>query len=285
MDCVNPAFDVINADAGGAVLISVPHAGRDYDDALRARLRPPIEKLLPLEDRMVDAVARGQTLAPAIIARSPRVWIDLNRHEAEIDPGFIDGISPTRTMLTPKVRNGLGLVPRRLAGTGDLWRGKLQIEDVEARIAEVHRPYHGWLADRLSKTVEAYGIAILIDLHSMPPLAPKAGEISPRIVIGNRFGQSAAPWLSARAAQISARFGWSWRENSPYAGGHIVERHGRPARGVHAVQVELDRSLYLDAGLDRCDADGLATVQAFLADLIRTLQADAADWSWPQAAE
>lgn len=285
MDCVNPAFEFVNADAGGAVLISVPHAGRAYDDALRARLRPPVEKLLPLEDRMVDVIAQGQHLAPAIIARTPRVWIDLNRHEAEIDPGFVDGISPSRVMHTAKVRSGLGLIPRRLSGAGDLWRGRLAIAEVEARIIDVHRPYHALLADRLAGILDRHGVAILLDLHSMPPLASQGGDPAPRVVIGNRYGQSAAPWVTARVAHICDRHGLNWRENSPYAGGHIVERHGRPARGIHAVQVELDRSLYLDAALSDCVPDRLALMQAFLVDLVRGLQADAADWSWPQAAE
>lgn len=285
MDRANPAFDLVNAGASGAVLISVPHAGRAYDEALRARLRAPIDKLLPLEDRMVDVIARGQALAPTVIARSPRVWIDLNRHEAEIDPGFVDGISPSRVMTTPKVKSGLGLVPRRLAGAGDLWRGRLAIDDVEARIRDVHRPYHALLTKRLAEMMARHGVAILLDLHSMPPIKAPAGEAPPRVVIGNRYGQSAAPWVSARVAQACARFGLGWRENTPYAGGHIVERHGRPARGVHAVQVELDRSLYLDASLSDCTREGLALMQAFLGDLVRGLQSDAIDWAWPQAAE
>ncbi|MBS0502348.1 MAG: N-formylglutamate amidohydrolase [Proteobacteria bacterium] len=285
MNDPSPAFTLVNADAGGPVLLSVPHAGRIYSDAHRARLRPPVERLAALEDRLVDEVALGQTLAPALTAQSPRAWIDLNRHEAEIDPGFVDGAVASRLMLTPKVRNGLGLIPRRLAGVGELWRGRLDIADIDQRIATIHRPYHAALKRMLGAMLERHGVAILIDLHSMPPVAPQNGEPAPAIVIGNRFGQTAAPWLTAQAADACARAGLSWRENSPYAGGHIIERHGNPARGVHALQIEIDRTLYLDAAQDRCAPHGLARTRAFLTGLVRDLQEAASGSAWPLAAE
>lgn len=285
MDQSSPAFTIANADAGGPVLLSVPHAGRAYSEAHRARLRPPAEKLVPLEDRLVDQVALGQTLAPVLVAQSPRSWIDLNRHEAEIDPSLVEGAVASRLMLTPKVRNGLGLVPRRLAGVGELWRGRLDIGDIDQRIASVHRPYHAALKHRLAAMLERHGIAILIDLHSMPPVARQNGEPAPRIVIGNRFGQAAAPWLTARAADACTRAGLRWQENTPYAGGHIIERHGNPARGVHALQIEIDRTLYLDAAQDRCEPHGLARTRAFLTSLVRDLQNSASDSAWPLAAE
>jgi N-formylglutamate amidohydrolase len=285
MDGLSPAFTIANADAGGPVLLSVPHAGRAYSSDHRARLRPPVEKLAVLEDRRIDEVGLGQVLAPALIAQAPRAWIDLNRHEAEIDPGLVDGAVASRLMLTPKVRNGLGLIPRRLAGVGELWRSRLTIAEVERRIAAIHRPYHAALKQMLAAMLDRHGVAILIDLHSMPPVAPRDGQAAPRIVIGNRFGQTAAPWLTERVTDACARAGLSWRENSPYAGGHILERHGNPARGVHAVQIEIDRTLYLDAAQDRCDPHGLARTRAFLTGLIRDLKVSAPDCAWPLAAE
>ena len=119
----------------------------------------------------------------------------------------------------------------------------------------------------------------------MPPLPEQNDQASPRIVIGNRFGQTAAPWIVARIAATCARFGLSWRENSPYAGGHIIERHGAPARGVHAIQLEVDRSLYLDAALDRCEPRGSAFTRGFIAALIADLNAAALDAALPLAAE
>lgn len=285
MDLRNPAFEWINPDAGGPVLLSVPHAGRAYAAAHRAQIRPPVERLAALEDRLVDRVARGQSAAPALIAHAPRAWIDLNRNEAEIDPGLVEGAVPSRLMLTPKVRSGLGLVPRRLGGIGDLWRTRLDIADIEARIATIHRPYHAAIAQALDTARDRFGIAVLIDLHSMPPLPASPAGPPARVVIGNRFGRSAAPWIGARIADLAARFGFGWLENTPYAGGHIVERHGVPARGVHAVQLEIDRSLYLDRAHDQCDPRGLAHVQAFLAEVIAAVQAGIRDAGLPLAAE
>ena len=285
MESPSPALELIDREAGGPVVLSVPHAGRDYRPEHRAQLRPPVERVVALEDRLVDALAIGAG-APAVVARLPRAWIDLNRHEAEIDPGLVEGAVASRLMLTPKVRSGLGLIPRRLAGVGELWRGRLALADVEARVAQVHRPYHAALDGLLTAAVQAQGIAVLLDLHSMPPLARQHGETAPpQIVIGNRFGHSAAAWATARIAGTCADFGLSWRENSPYAGGHIVERHGAPGKGVHAVQLELDRSLYLDRSLETCDPDGLAFCRRFLRQLIADLGAAALDSALPLAAE
>jgi N-formylglutamate amidohydrolase len=284
MDRPSPPFDLIGRASGGPVIVSVPHAGRTYPPEHRAMLRPPVERLVALEDRLVDELA-GDLDAPTLIARLPRAWIDINRHEAEIDPGLVEGTVASRLMLTPKVRSGLGLIPRRLAGIGEIWRGRLPLADVEARLAEVHRPYHALLGELLREATAMHGIAVLLDLHSMPPLPSRNREGTPQVVIGNRFGHSAAAWVTATIAAACARFGVGWRENSPYAGGHIVERHGLPASGMHAVQLELDRSLYLDRSLDGCDPDGLACCRRFLRAVVADLRAGAIERALPLAAD
>jgi len=266
------------------VVLSVPHGGRDYRPGHRAQLRPPVEKLAVLEDRRVDELV-SEAGAPALIARLPRAWIDINRHEAEIDPGLVEGAVASRLMLTPKVRSGLGLIPRRLAGIGEIWRGRLPLADIEARLEEIHRPYHALIAELLRDAGAMHGIAVLLDVHSMPPLPGQTGDSAPQIVIGNRFGHSAAAWVTSTIAGTCTRFGLGWRENSPYAGGHIVERHGKPGSGVHAVQLEIDRSLYLDRSLDHCDPDGLAFCRQFLRAVVADLRAAAIDRAMPLAAE
>lgn len=282
-DPPSPAFEAIAAEADGPLILSVPHAGRDYSDALKARLRPPVERLIVLEDRRVDEVARGISGVPTLIATRPRAWIDLNRHETEIDPAMIDNGPPaSRLTLSTKVRSGLGLVPRRLSGAGELWRGKLPAADLAARIAADHRPYHATLERMIARARARFGVAVLLDLHSMPPLTDAAGT---RLVIGTRFGLTAAPDYVAGIAAAATRAGVTWAENSPYAGGHIVERHGDPRRGVHAIQLELDRSLYLDARLDRCDPNGLAFTRALLRDVIHRLTDIALAGALPLAAE
>lgn len=275
------SFELIAGDATGPVILSVPHAGRDYPAELTLRLRPPVERLVTLEDRMVDAIARGVAGVATLIARRPRAWIDLNRHETEVDPGMIENGPPaSRVTLSTKVRSGLGLVPRRLSGVGELWRGRLPAAELARRIAEDHRPYHDTIADLLARARARHGVAILVDLHSMPPLAEGA-----QLVVGTRFGLSAAPGFVAPVIAAAACASFSVQENSPYAGGHIVERHGDPRRNVHAVQLELDRTLYLDRALDRCDPAGLARTQAFLRDAIGRLAEAALGPSIPLAAE
>jgi N-formylglutamate amidohydrolase len=279
------AFDLLNPEANGPVVVSVPHAGRDYQGAWTARLRPTPEQLIALEDRHADALAASLTSAPVLIARMPRTYLDLNRHEAEIDPGLVDGAVASRLILSPKVRNGLGLIPRRLAGLGELWRGRLSLADVESRIATVHRPYHQQLAALLRRALDRHGVAVLLDLHSMPSLPDRAGSAPAPIVIGNRFGQSAAPWVTARIVSLCTRYGLNWRENTPYAGGHVVERHGAPAREIHAVQLEVDRSLYLQADMRTPSPTGVARIQSFVEALAAELAAGASDAALPLAAE
>jgi N-formylglutamate amidohydrolase len=279
----SPAFTLLNPDATGPVVLSVPHAGRDYSREHRALTRPPVEKLIPLEDRLADRLVEQMADVPVLVARAPRSWIDLNRHEAEIDPGLVDGFVASRLMITPKVRSGLGLIPRRLAGVGEIWRGRLRHADVCRRIAEVHRPYHQALKALLDRARALHGVAVLIDLHSMPPLGDISGRSTAGIVIGNRFGHTASAWATGCAAMVCARHGLGWRENTPYAGGYIVERHGAPTRSVHALQLEVDRSLYLDG--DECSGPGLLKAQAFLSELVAELTVAALGTSLPQAAE
>jgi N-formylglutamate amidohydrolase len=160
------------------------------------------------------------------------------------------------------------------------------LAQVEERLAAAHRPYHQAVAELLQNAVAYNGIGILLDLHSMPSL-PKSGEAlaAPSVVIGNRFGHSAGGWATVAAGTLCDRFGFSWRENSPYSGGYIVERHGAPSRGVHAIQIEIDRSLYLDPKLSRPDPAGLGRMQEFVLALVETLGAAALDQTAPLAAE
>lgn len=283
MATASPAFALLNADATGPVVISVPHAGRAYSAEHRALMRPPVEKIVALEDRHVDTLVQHLSGVPVLVAQAPRAWIDLNRHEAEVDPGLVDGMIASRLMLTPKVRNGLGLIPRRLAGVGEIWRGRLRHGDVASRIAHVHRPYHHALKALLDRARTAHGVAILIDLHSMPPLAERSGP-APRVVIGNRFGHTAGAWVTACATAACARFDLGWCENTPYPGGYIVERHGIPSLSVHALQIELDRSLYLDEA-GEVAPEAIEPIRHFLSELVAELTVAALGSALPQAAE
>lgn len=232
------------------VVLSVPHAGRDYRPALLAAARVPRATLELLEDRLVDtlvwrAVEAGAT---AFVATAPRAEIDLNRDEREIDPALVDPPPPmARIIPSTRARAGLGLVPSRIAGAGALWRGRIAAAELARRIGTIHRPYHEALAGALDHARDRFGAAVLLDCHSMPPRNPASGE--PRIVFGDRHGTSAGAEVVTAAVAAATALGYSVGRNAPYAGGHVVGRHGRPERGVHALQIEIDRSLYLDAAL------------------------------------
>lgn len=282
----SPSFDRYgHAFPASPVVLSVPHAGRDYPLALRTALRVPIAAVTILEDRHVDAVALaahdlGLCRETMLVQRRARAWIDLNRSELERDPAIDEGAAWTALpQRSAKVRGGLGLVPRRVAGAGELWRRRLDAYDVAARIREDHRPYHTLLASELAAARARFGTAVLLDVHSMPSLGPD----KPRIVIGDRFGRSAHSRFVAAIESVAQSTGHAVALNAPYAGGHILETHARPTGGIHAVQIELDRSLYLDPAGDG-PGDGLAATAALLRRMIDVL-ADEANAAFPIAAE
>lgn len=275
------------AEPASPVVVSIPHAGRDYPPTMAPMLRVAQAKLLPLEDRYVDLLAAEApaTGAALIVARRPRAWIDLNRAEAELDPAMLDGGVEAELDDTLKVRGGLGLVPRRLPGIGEIWRRRLDPAEVARRIADDYRPYHAALRQALDAARARFGVAVLLDLHSMPPVKGTAWRTPPRIVLGDRFGRSAGPRYMSRLAALAQAAGLSVAENSPYSGGHILERHGDPANGVHAVQVEIDRSLYLAHGLREIDADRVVGLAHLAAAMVRALGDEALGGSLPIAAE
>ena len=232
----------IEVRSGGAlpVLLSVPHSGRDYDEALLDRARHGRIGLERLEDPLVDQLVAGalDRGVGGVIARAPRALIDVNRAEDELDPRAVFGRNGPAP--TARARAGLGLIPTRLAELGELWRAPIGEDELDRRVEMIHRPYHFALDEQLTALSGKWGDALLIDCHSMPPRRPGQEQV----VIGDRFGASAAPWIGDAAARIAARHGFSVARNVPFAGGHIVARHGRPERGIHAIQMEVDRSCY-----------------------------------------
>lgn len=275
-----------------AVLVSVPHAGRDYPPELLARARVSADFLQRLEDRYVDLLARAAIAAgfPCIIAHRPRAWIDLNRSQREVDVGMVEGME--RHAADPpnaKVRGGLGLVPRWLGSGGELWRDRLTAAELDQRIAEDHRPYHQRIARSLAAMATRFGGAILLDLHSMPPLPFSSGQFPPRdrprIVVGDRFGRSASSRYASLVAEQARLDGLTAALNHPYSGGHILEEHGAPGANIHALQLEIDRSLYLDAALREPMADGTDQMARWIARVAGMLEQELAGQIWPLAAE
>lgn len=269
-------LDIPNSP-GVPILIAAPHGGRQYSDALLERMRRPDYSAPRLEDRYVDqlaiAVAR-ETSASLIVAHAPRAMIDLNRSDEDVDWHMIAEGAPVevpKSAANRRSRSGLGLVPRRLPGLGEIWRDRISRAELDARIDTIHRPYHRALAQQLAYLRDRWGAALLLDVHSMPPLGNRqVGERGAEFVIGDRFGASSDAMLSSRALSYLSSEDRLVAHNRPYSGGYVLDRHGMPARGIHALQIEVCRSSYLDAGLSEPSARMPAIVR-LLSGLVRTL--------------
>lgn len=280
-----PAFTLTRPDRLRLpVLIAVPHAGRAYPAQVTARMRDAPLAQLRLEDRHADrlgvAIAR-ETGAALLVAHAPRALLDLNRAEDDVDWDMIEGGRPAdiasaepSQRSNARARSGLGLVPRRLPGSGEIWRGRLAPAELSARIEGIHRAYHATLAEELARIRADWGAALLVDLHSMPPLRPAEGETrAPLVVLGDRFGASCHNELVGRALSHLETRGVLASQNRPYSGGYVLDRHGAPGEGVHAVQIEVCRATYLDRHLADPGA-GLPAIAAMLAGLVRELGAE-----------
>ena len=258
------------------ILIAAPHGGRQYPPGVLANLRQP-DLRLRLEDRHADTLARQVARwcgAPALLAHAPRAVIDLNRTPKDVDWGMVSGPKPVdqrHSVANRRARSGLGIVPRRLPGSGELWRKPLPRQELENRIETIHRPYHEVLASILESLRAKWGGALLVDLDSMPLLRRRhPGETVAEFVIGDRFGASCDPRLVAIALDHFGAAGRHAAHNRPYSGGYVLDRHGMPRRDIHAMQLEVCRSLYLDSRLEEPCAR-MPAVARLLAELVRKL--------------
>ena len=283
----NFTFSLQNTDSlRFPVLISVPHAGREYPPEISENLRVPASYLLKLEDRYSDLLANSATAAgfPVIMARKSRAWIDINRDRNELDPDMITGMDQScLPQMSRKVRGGLGIIPRRLNGIGNLWREKWQYTHIMSRIAEDHEPYHTCVDDILSAMRSRFGGAILLDLHSMPPLLDTQQE-PVNFVIGDRFGQSSDSLFAELVAARLRSSGLSGQTNHPYPGGYVLDRHGQPEHHIHALQIEIDRSLYLDNSL-REPTKAVESISKMISDVALRLSNHLNDRGSMEAAE
>lgn len=234
-----PTPDIVAPRSALPILLSIPHSGRAYPGWLVRESVSGMASLAALEDPLIDRLAwRAIGLGVgAVIARTPRAAIDCNRAPDEIDPAVVIGAPEPDS---PRARAGLGIVPGRTAASGHLWRRSMTNAELERRIALAHAPYHDAVERGLDRLAIAHGSAILLDCHSMPHRRGQA-----ELVIGDRHGTSAGRAISDAAARIARAAGWTVALNTPYAGGHIVHRHGAPASNIHALQLEIDRVAYL----------------------------------------
>jgi N-formylglutamate deformylase len=260
------------------LVFSSPHSGAHYTAGFLADSRLDPTALRRSEDSFVDELFAAAPAfgAPLLTATFPRVFCDVNREPWELDPGMFDGPLPAWVnSASPRVGAGLGTIARIVASGEPVYRNKLAFADAEARIRQYWQPYHAALAALIAETRASFGYCLLIDCHSMP--AHPAHGVSPAdFVLGDAHGTACAPRATRLVEETLAGLGYRTRRNDPYAGGYVTRHYGRPREGVHALQIEIARSLYMnEARVER--APGMQALTRDVTRLVATLART--DWS------
>jgi N-formylglutamate amidohydrolase len=247
LDFDHPIETIEPARLASPLVFSSPHSGSTYPARFLAASRLDPLTLRRSEEAFVDelflpCVALG---APMLRALFPRAYLDVNREPYELDPQVFEGLLPdfanTRSL---RVAVGLGTIPRVVGDAQPIYKHPISIADGLGRIDSLYRPYHAQLRALIERARQWFGVAVLLDCHSMPSNAADVAGID--IVLGDRFGASAAPTVIETLEASLKRAGYRVRRNKPFAGGYITEHFGAPAEGTHAVQIEIARTLYLD---------------------------------------
>ncbi len=254
------AYEVIHPERRtSCVVFSSPHSGRDYPWSFLRKSVLDEMAIRSSEDAFVDQLfaCAPKSGAPLIKAGAPRAFVDLNRSADELDPALIDGVR--RQGHNPRIASGLGVIPRVVSNGRAIYRGKLTMEEAERRIDLYWRPYHHMLQKLLDGAHQYHGQAILIDCHSMPHEAmdgiARGGMARPDVVLGDRFGAAASGEVMDLVESAFASAGFTVARNAPFAGAYVTQAYGRPSRQQHAVQVEIDRALYMNERLIRPNSD------------------------------
>lgn len=249
------------------VVIASPHSGSNYPKTFVSQSILDANRLRSSEDAFVDQLfaAAPRLGMPLLTAKMPRAYVDLNRSSDELDPALIEGAR--RRGQNPRIASGLGVIPRVVANGREIYRGKIPMDEAVARIDDYWVPYHAALQRLLDASHTRFGRAILIDCHSMPHEAIEScsprRERRPQIVLGDRFGAAADAAIVDQVEAAFAEVGFRVARNSPFAGAYITQTYGRPFRHQHAIQVEIDRSLYMHEA-DVAPNDGFDDVRARL---------------------
>ncbi|KPH05717.1 N-formylglutamate amidohydrolase [Rhizobium leguminosarum] len=243
-----------------------PHSGRIYPPEFIAQSRLEGIAIRRSEDHYVDelfgsAVALG---APLLAANFPRAYLDVNREPYELDPRMFDGLLPPYANVNSlRVAGGLGTIPRIVAENMEIYARRLPVQEGLDRVEAVYKPYHATLRRLIARTHVQFGFGVLIDCHSMPGNVRVAGYTArPDFIIGDRYGTSASAELSRAAIAILEEMGFAAIRNKPYAGGFITEHYGRPSRGLHALQIEVNRAIYVNEVTLEKRADFTAVAEA-----------------------
>lgn len=256
------------------VVLNSPHSGRHYPASFVASSRLDAKTLRRSEDAYVDrlfeiAVPLG---APMMTAHFPRAYLDVNREPYELDPAmFSDPLPDYVNSGSIRVAGGLGTIARVVSEHEEIYRGKLTVAEAHDRIDTLHKPYHARLDALLNQARDRFGSSLLIDCHSMPSTDQSGNRaMRPDFVLGDRCGSSCAPQIVNFLETHLSRLGFQIARNQPYAGGYITERYGKPSDGRHALQIEINRALYMDEA-ELAPHSGLHKLQAVIAELIEAL--------------
>jgi len=257
-----------------AAVFASPHSGRHYpwsfirDSQLdEVTIRSSEDAFV---DRLFESVPRqGATL---LAAEVPRAFVDLNRAPDELDPALIAGVRQKGH--NARISSGLGVIPRVVAGAREIRQGKISLTEARSRLERYYHPYHAKLADLMERNHRLFGRAILFDCHSMPHEAITSTAYAygrpPDIVLGDRFGATASPDLTEAVETVFRDAGLTVSRNLPFAGAHVVQTYGKPALERHAIQIEIDRALYLDEANIRPN-DNFDALQATLEKVVARL--------------
>ena len=248
---VPPPFEIVEPPQWRApIIFNSPHSGSVYPDDFLIASRIDLPTLRRSEDSFMDELIADLSRRgfPVVRVNFPRSYVDVNREPYELDPRMFSGRLPsfanTRSM---RVAGGLGTIPRVVGDGQEIYRERLAVDDALSRIETLYKPYHRALRRLINRVHQTFGAVVVVDCHSMPSIGVSRDEPRrPDVVIGDRYGTSCAQLLPDIVEATMGRLGYSVGRNKPYAGGFITEHYGNPASGLHAIQLELNRAIYMD---------------------------------------
>ena len=248
---LSPPFEIVEPPQWRApIIFNSPHSGSVYPDDFLIASRIDLPTLRRSEDSFMDELIADLSRRgfPVVRVNFPRSYVDVNREPYELDPRMFSGRLPsfanTRSM---RVAGGLGTIPRVVGDGQEIYRERLAVDDALSRIETLYKPYHRALRRLINRVHQSFGTVVVVDCHSMPSIGVSRDEPRrPDVVIGDRYGTSCAPLLPDMVEATMGRLGYSVGRNKPYAGGFITEHYGNPASGLHAIQLELNRAIYMD---------------------------------------
>jgi N-formylglutamate amidohydrolase len=274
-----PAFEVREpAEPGLPAVLNSPHSGRHYPSCFVQASRLTATRLRMSEDCYVDELFSGgiDAGAPMMAAQFPRAYLDVNREAWELDPAMFHGPLPDYVnTASPRVAGGLGTIARVVSETEEIYAAKLTFDEARARVKALYEPYHRALARLIENTRARFGAVVLIDCHSMPSADRfRRNRIRPDVVLGDRCGHACEPQIVDFFDRKLSALGLKVVRNQPYAGGYITQKYGQPHLGRHAIQIEVNRALYLDektlirhSGFNRLKSALDSVFEAFAAEL------------------